>query len=267
MKFNKMGGPKKRLVYYISGLILVLFVLRGPINSAGDVLDWIFFPLKSGIYNFTNKVRVGASTLKNYKEILEENKILKYEVAKLGILEKNTENLMEENARLRELMDMKQNTKRTFKVAKVSFKDSLTYHENIFIDLGEKDGMKKDMVVLTGETVLGRISEVHSNYSVIELITKNDIYTSVLSSKNEVLGVLKGNNSEEMTMESVSVDKNIELEEEIYTSGISDIYPKGMYIGKVSSIGESKNQLFKDIKIKQDFKIFDINEVIILEEG
>lgn len=266
MKFSKMGGPKKRLIYYISGLFLVLFVLRGPINSTENVLGRIFFPLKSRIYSFTNKVKVGISTLKNYKEILEENKILKYEVAKLGILEKNTENLLEENARLRKLMNMKQNSKRIFKVAKVTFKDSLTYHQNIFIDLGKNDGMKKDMVVLTGETVLGRISEVNNAYSVVELITKDDVYTSVLSGENEVLGILKGENSEEMSMESVSVDKKIKLDEEIYTSGISDIYPKGMYIGKVSSIGESKNQLFKDIKIKQEFKIFDINEVIILEE-
>jgi rod shape-determining protein MreC len=266
MKFTKMGGPKKRLLYYIGCLVLVLFVLRGPINSTEGIFGSIFFPLKSKIYGYRNEFKVGISTLKNYKEILEENKILKYEVAKLGILEKNTENLLAENARLRKLMDMKQNSKRTFKVAKVSFKDSLTYHESIFIDLGENDGIKKNMVVLNGESVLGRISEVYGSYSVVELITKNDIYTSVLSDKNEVLGVLKGENSEEMTMESVSVDKNIELDEIIYTSGISDIYPKGMYVGRVSSIGESKNQLFKDIKIKQEFKIFDINEVIILEE-
>ncbi len=266
MKFKKIGGPKKRLIYYIGCLILVLFVLRGPINSFEGPVGRVFFPIKSMVYLYTNKIKEGISTLKNYREITEENKMFKYKVAKLGILEKQTETLLEENERLRKLLDMKQHSKISFKVAKVNFKDSLTYHENIFIDLGEYDGIKKDMVVLTKDTLLGRISEVHKKYSVVELITKNEIYTSVLSDKNEVLGILKGNNSEEMTLESVSVDKDLEVQEMIYTSGISDIYPKGIYIGKVSSIGESKNQLFKDIKIKQDFNIFDINEVIILEE-
>lgn len=122
------------------------------------------------------------------------------------------------------------------------------------------------MVVMAGKDLLGRVSKIYKDYSLVELVTKGDVYTSVLSYKNEVLGVLKGENSELMTMESVSVDKNIEVGEEIYTSGISDIYPKGIYVGRVESIGESKNQLFKDIKIVQDFNIFDINEVIIFEE-
>lgn len=266
MKFKKMGGQKKRLTYYIVSLILVLLVLRGPIISMEGPVGRLFFPLKVWVYQCTDKIKEGLSTLKNYKGIIQENKDFKYEVAKLGILEKQTETLLDENERLHKLLDMKQSSKKTFKVARINFKDSLTYHESVFIDLGETDGIRKDMVVMAGESLLGRISKVYESYSVVELVTKNEVYTSVLSEKNEVLGVLKGENSELMTMESVPVDKTIEVGEMIYTSGISDIYPKGIYVGKVESVGESKNQLFKDIKIIQDFNIFDINEVIIFEE-
>jgi len=266
MKFKKMGGPKKRLAYYIVSLILVLLVLRGPLNSMEGPVGNLFFPVKVWVYQSTNKMKEGLSTLKNYNRIMQENKEFKHEVAKLAILEKQSETLIEENKRLHELLDMKQKSKTAFKVARINFKDSLTYHESVFIDLGETDGIKKDMVVMAGKDLLGRVSKIYKDYSLVELVTKGDVYTSVLSYKNEVLGVLKGENSELMTMESVSVDKNIEVGEEIYTSGISDIYPKGIYVGRVESIGESKNQLFKDIKIVQDFNIFDINEVIIFEE-
>ncbi|WP_319370290.1 rod shape-determining protein MreC [uncultured Ilyobacter sp.] len=266
MKFKKMGGPKKKLTYYIVSLILVLLVLRGPINSLEGPVSGTFFPIKVWVYKSTSKIKEGLSTLKNYKRIMQENKDFKYEVAKIRILEKQTETLLEENERLHKLLGMKESSKTSFKVARINFKDSLTYYENVFIDLGETDGIKKDMVVMAGENLLGRVAKVDKNYSIVELVTKNDVYTSVLSFKNEVLGVLKGENSELMTMESVSVDKNIEVGEMIYTSGISDIYPKGIYVGRVESIGESRNQLFKDVKIVQDFNIFDINEVIIFEE-
>ena len=99
-----------------------------------------------------------------------------------------------------------------------------------------------------------------------ELLTKNDIYTSVLSGKHEVLGVLKGNNSDIMTLDNVSVDKELEVGEKLYTSGISDIYPKGLYIGEIAEIKESKDQLFKEVTVKQNFNIFDLNEIIIIEE-
>lgn len=143
MKFKKMGGPKKRLAYYIVSLILVLLVLRGPLNSMEGPVGNLFFPVKVWVYQSTNKMKEGLSTLKNYNRIMQENKEFKHEVAKLAILEKQSETLIEENKRLHELLDMKQKSKTVFKVARINFKDSLTYHESVFIDLGETDGIKK----------------------------------------------------------------------------------------------------------------------------
>lgn len=224
------------------------------------------FPVKSIIFVKTNALKEGIKNIKNYNKATEENKELRVEVAKLEILRNRNDYLEDENSRLRELLGMKEATKTSFKVAKVSFRDSITYHSNIYIDLGEAQGIKKNMVVLSDKNLIGRVKEVHKNNSVVELLTKDSIYTSVLSEKNEVLGVLKGNNSEELSLDNVSIDKPLEVGEKLYTSGISDIYPKGLYIGRVASIKGSSDQLFKDIEVAQDFNIFDLNEIIIMKE-
>ncbi|MBM6876478.1 rod shape-determining protein MreC, partial [Fusobacterium mortiferum] len=56
----------------------------------------------------------------------------------------------------------------------------------------------------------------------------------------------------------------IEIGEKIYTSGISEIYPKGLYIGKVSEIDEDNGELFRSIKVKNDIDILNMMEVLIL---
>lgn len=266
MKFKKVGGPKKRLAHYLFFIVLILLIFRGPLEGIKNGVGNLIFPVKSIIFVKTNALKEGIKNIKNYNKAIEENKELRVEVAKLEILRNRNDYLEDENSRLRDLLDMKVATKTSFKVAKVSFRDSITYHSNIYIDLGEAQGIKKDMVVLADKNLIGRVKEVNRNNSIVELLTKDNIYTSVLSEKNEVLGVLKGNNSEELSLDNVSIDKPLEVGEKLYTSGISDIYPKGLYIGRVSSIKGSSDQLFKDVEVAQDFNIFDLNEIIIMKE-
>lgn len=266
MKFKKTGGPKKRLAHYLLFIVLILLIFRGPLEGMKEGIGKVFFPAKSIIYTRTNDIKDGIKNLKNYNKAMTENKKLKLEVARMDILRNRNEYLEDENTRLRGLLNMKVKTKQSFKVAKVSFRDSITYHENIYIDLGSNQGIRENMVVLSEKNLIGRVKEVYEENSLVELLTKGDIYTSVLSGKNEVLGVLKGNNSDILTLDNVSVDKELEVGEKLYTSGISDIYPKGIYIGKIAEIEESKDQLFKEITVKQDFNIFDLNEIIIIEE-
>lgn len=266
MKFHKTGGPKKRLAHYSFFLILILLIFRGPLEGIKEATGKLFFPLKTRIYTKTNEIKEGIKDLKNYKAAMGENRELRVEVTKLDILRNRNEYLEEENTRLRKLLGMKTMSKQSFKVAKVSFRDSITYHESIYIDLGSKQGIKENMVVLSDKNLVGRVKEVYPENSLVELLTKSDIYTSVLTGESETLGVLKGDNSDYLSLDNISVDKKLEVGEKLYTSGISDIYPKGLYIGTVSSIEESQDQLFKEITVKQDFNIFDLNEIIIVEE-
>jgi len=266
MKFNKVGGPKKRLAHYLFFIVLILLVFRGPLEVIKEGIGNFLFPVKSIIFVKTNAIKERIKNIKNYNIVIEENKELRVETAKLEILRNRNDYLEEENARLKELLDMKGASQTSFKVAKVSFRDSITYYANIYIDMGRDQGIKEDMVVLSDKTLIGRVREVHKNNSMVELLTKDNIYTSVLNEEHEVLGVLKGNNSEYMSLDNVSVDKPLEVGEKLYTSGISDIYPKGLYIGRVASIKGSSDQLFLDIDVKQDFNIFDLNEIIIMKE-
>ncbi len=266
MKFKKTGEPKKRLAHYSLLILVIIFVFRVPLEGLKNNVQDLLLPIKTSIFSFTNNIKESVIDLKNYKTTMSENKKLRVEVTKLESLKNRTQFLEEENNRLRKLLDIKSNSKEKFRVAKVSFRDSITYHEQIFVDLGSNQNIKKNMVVLSNKSLIGRIKKVSKESSNVELLTKEDVYTSVISEKNNVLGVLKGDNSDTLTMENVPLDRDIEVGEKLYTSGISDIYPKGLYVGKVVSISNTSDQLFKTITVKQDFNIFDLRETIIINK-
>ena len=64
MKFNKTGGPKKRLARYLFFMILVLLIFRGPLEVVKEGMGKTFFPLKSAIYVKTNNIKEGIKSIK-----------------------------------------------------------------------------------------------------------------------------------------------------------------------------------------------------------
>ena len=113
------------------------------------------------------------------------------------------EHVETENDRLRALLEMKQEKGLDFMVANISFRDGFSVYSEMYIDKGSEQGIKKNMVVLNNENLLGRVKEVYSDSALVELITKTDIYTSVLDQNNKNLSILKGANSKQLELEYI----------------------------------------------------------------
>ena len=65
-------------------------------------------------------------------------------------------------------------------------------------------------------------------------------------------------------MSQIPFENTIKSGEKVYTSGISDIYPKGLYVGYISEIDQDESQIFRSIKIKTDLDILNLSEVLII---
>ena len=162
---------------------------------------------------------------------------------------------------------MKENSiyKGDLKFARVSFSDINNLNNKIFIDLGTKDGIKIDMIAVYGDYLVGKIVAVHNNYSEVELIT-NPI--SIISAKtmNNILGIARGSDEENgfLYFQPSIVEDNLKEGDEIVTSGISDIYPESIKLGKIEKIDNKENYSYKMVTIKPGFESKDLREVIII---
>ena len=122
------------------------------------------------------------------------------------------------------------------------------------------------MIVLSDDNkLIGRIGRVYSDYSVVDMITGENSNVSGLSDSN-MLGVVKGSNEDDGTLyfEPNTFQNTLHVGEKIYTSGISDIYPKGIYIGEIAQIDDVQGDVFRSIKVKNDVDVLNLNEVLIL---
>ena len=155
--------------------------------------------------------------------------------------------------------------KLNIKVAKVNFRNPNNIYERFYIDLGKKDGIKKNYIVLAGENLIGKIGKVYDDYSIVDMITGENYSVSSLTENNN-LGIVRGSNEGDGTLyfEANTFQENISVGEKIYTSGISEIYPKGIYLGKVSEVIENGAEVLKSVKVESGIDILNLAEVLIL---
>ena len=168
-----------------------MFFFRGTINNIVDEIGTIFFPIQKTIYNTGNYFKETSYAVTEYKHILEENRQLKNENVKLDMVVEFNKTLVEENKKLQDLLQMKKSIDLELKVAKVNFRSPSNLYERFYINLGTKDGMKKNMIVLSGKTLIGKISKVYEDYSLVDMVTGENFNLSVLT-ESQMLGIAKG---------------------------------------------------------------------------
>jgi rod shape-determining protein MreC len=256
---------RKRIVTGVLTLIAVIFVFRFTLNNLATLLNGALLPVKILAYKVSRNSKETFDNLRDINGILNENKTLKEENYALKLENFKLNNMKEENKRLKTLLEMKQEENIDFQIANISFRDPLSVYDEFFINKGKKDGIKEDMIVLNKDTLLGKVKKVYETNSVVELITKNGIYTSILVGDGNYLGVLKGVNSEELAVEYITNDIEIEAGDRVITSGVSDVYPKGLYLGDIISVKNDDDYLYKEVKMKLPYNIFEIYEVVILK--
>lgn len=267
LRKNKSSRSAKRRKVYIAVVCIffLLLIFKGAINHSVELVSYVVFPIQKKIYEIGDYIKRTKEAIVSYQEILEENQVLKNEQIKYDILLSYNEKILEENRRLQEILKIKEEKNLNLKVAKVNFRNPSNLYTRFYINLGKKDGVKKNMIVLSGETLIGKVGRVYENYSIVDMITSENFNVSALT-ESQMLGIIKGSDEEDGTLyfEANTFQNNIEIGEKIYTSGISEIYPKGLYIGKVSEIDEDNGELFRSIKVKNDIDILNMMEVLIL---
>lgn len=267
LRKNKSSRSAKRRKVYIAVVCIffLLLIFKRAINHGVELVSYVVFPIQKKIYEIGDYIKRTKEAIVSYQEILEENQVLKNEQIKYDILLSYNEKILEENRRLQEILKIKEEKNLNLKVAKVNFRNPSNLYTRFYINLGKKDGVKKNMIVLSGETLIGKVGRVYENYSIVDMITSENFNVSALT-ESQMLGIIKGSDEEDGTLyfEANTFQNNIEIGEKIYTSGISEIYPKGLYIGKVSEIDEDNGELFRSIKVKNDIDILNMMEVLIL---
>jgi len=141
--------------------------------------------------------------------------------------------------------------------------DGSSGYRSRVLDKGSNAGIKKNSAVINLDGIVGRILHVSYNSSVVQLISDLDSGVGVLLEKSRAQGVLKGIGEQIAYVDYVSINEKTVPGERVLTSGLDQIYPKGLLVGIVLSAKKERGTL-QQIEVSLSSQMQKLEEVLIL---
>ncbi|HEV2288197.1 MAG TPA: rod shape-determining protein MreC [Candidatus Acidoferrales bacterium] len=192
-----------------------------------------------------------------------ENQQLTQEVEQLRLKNQELEGRSAEAERLSRLLGFRQaNASIAMVAAEVIGAGADSTSETIFINRGAREGIRKNMAVITPDGAVGKIFEALSSTSQVLLISDKESGVGALLANTRTHGVVKGTGDPLLWMDYVTSDEKVPDGEKVLTSGEDRIFPKDIPVGTVVS---TKSGLpFQTIEVQPAAHLDRLEEVLVL---
>lgn len=242
--------------------------LVAPLRSA---ISMVVVPLQKGMNNLGLWTYDKYTTLQEISVVFDENKELKSKVDDLTEENNQLRQDTYELSRLRELYQLDEKYTGYTKVgARIIEVTADNWSKAFKVDKGSDDGIKKDMNVIAGGGLVGIVTEVGKNYSIIKtIIEDNNSVSGMLIDTNEtciVEGDIEQSDSGLVKLTHFKSDMTVRDGDKIVTSNISDKYLQGILIGYAKDVTPDSNNLTQSGYLVPAVDFNNLQEVLIITE-
>jgi rod shape-determining protein MreC len=268
--YKRFLDKKGKEIITLLALILILVTLNAA-HRIENNLRWydraVLF-VTSPIQYTVSSIIKGAVRLLNSYMILVDIKKDNYALVTANIELINDlyklEDVVNENSRLRSLLEFK--NKLTSKVlsAEVVGKDPRQIFKTVRISKGESDGVKQGMPVLSSQGLVGQVMRVFSNYSDVLLITDPNSNIDVVVQNSRFRGVLEGMGKIECKLKYLERLDDINIGDVVLSSGMERRFPKGLILGTVSKVDKQNYGVTQEVLVKPVVDFSRLEEVLVV---
>ncbi len=221
-------------------------------------------------YNGFYKIRSSFKFITNFSEVKVANEELRKANSELQGKALEYDALKQESERLKKMLKFtEQRDEYQYIGANIIGVSGNNFLEGFIINKGENKGIKKRMIAMTGEGLVGQVTSVGNNWSIVQCLSNENIAVAALvQNTRDNNGIVKGykdeNNKLLAEIHRLSLDSGIKVGDVIVTSGLGGIYPPGIRIGSVLSVHEDKGEVMKSAIIQPYVDFTKIEEVFIV---
>jgi len=147
-------------------------------------------------------------------------------------------------------------------VARVIGTSADTASQTLYLDRGERDGIRRNMGVITPDGVVGKIIESYRDASQVLLLTDKDSGVGAMLAESRIQSPVGGVGEPLLTMKYVANDDVVNIGDRVVTSGMDRIFPRDLPVGTVTQI--KAGNPFKLIRLRPAANLERLEEVIVL---
>mgnify|MGYP000879024641 FL=1 len=265
---NKHTGGRSFIILSLLSIVLLTVSARmgtaGPLEMVRGGFSTITMPFRmagsaiampfQGIGNIFSNLTADQQTLSDLKA---ENEQLRSRNAELEETNQSTQ-------RLQGLLDLKNNYNLQSTGARVISGSTDSFNNTIVIDKGTSSGLAVGMPVVDSGGVIGQIIECGPTTSTVRLITDEKSGVAAMVQSSRAQGMLMGSASRQITLNLINTNQKVAVGDTVVTSGLGGVFPKGLPLGKVTSVEAAPGSIYYTIVIEPYGNVSSNEEVMVI---
>jgi rod shape-determining protein MreC len=266
---------RRNRVFLASGALLFLSLVlvstsaRNPDHRdplARFLLDTLA-PLQGGVTLLRGTVGEVWSSYVNLVGVQSENEQLLARVAELESEVVRMSELEQSHERLENLLRLGRRLEGRSYAARVIARDPLPWARTMTIDRGARDGIEKNMAVVSPEGVVGQVAEVSWLAARVLLLTDHNSGIDALVQRTRARGIAQGALEEGCHMKYLRRAEDIAMGDRVVTTGLDGIFPKGLLIGEAVEVARYSRDALHGAVVRPTVELDRVEEVLVLAPG
>lgn len=243
-------------------LLAVLLALSVALIASNDR------PQIRAIRSVTVGVLGGAQNLigivPNYFNLRSENRILREQNLTLSEEVNRLREARLENIRLRRLLGMRDTSSTRYVAARVIGKSLQLLRNTITIDIGEREGIRPLMPVVTERGLVGKVVATSAGYSVAQILLHRDMRVSGKVQRSRADGIVAWEGGSTLVLRNIAKTLDVQAGDVVITSEYSSLYPAGIRIGTVALARQVPGSLFQIVELVPAVDFATLEEVFVI---
>ena len=199
-------------------------------------------------------------------KLIDENQQLKQQVLKSAGSVQTQAALVQENQRLRDLLEATQGRAYHFQFAEMKRVDLDPFAHKVWIDRGIDEGVVIGQAVIDGLGIVGQVEDVHRHLATVRLISDPDHALPVQFNRTGLRTVAYGGGKTSyLLMPNVPLQADVSPGDMIVTSGLGDRFPAGFPVGEVERVERDSGGTFATVYMRPFAALDRGREVLLIE--
>lgn len=264
-----------KLILWILLAVIIVIMLNLPQSVSQGIKHVVreaTAPLQTGFTGLWRSAHDSVDAVRGLGGLVVENQRLSTENARLNTSLQDLRFLQRENEELRHQLKFKDRAARELIACEVIARDPDGWWQTIRLNKGREQGILPDMPVVSTEGLVGKTVEVSANTADVILVADPSCRVSCQIFRTGSFGVLTGRGpswrgSVVCRMEFINKNTALQPGDEVITSGLGGVFPRGLLIGYIEKIYVDRSGLYQHADVITRSDLGSLRYVYVVKPG
>ncbi len=269
--FFRQGPSALSKLVFFSALALFLMVADSRFKLAGNVrttLAVLLLPVQRALAVPVDMWNGGSDYFLGLQKALSNEKRTQERLARQADRMQRTQQIEQENARLRALLELRPALAVRSQAAEILYEAADPYSRKVLIDKGANQGVVVGSPVVNDAGVLGQVTRAYPLTSEVTLLGDKDAAIPVMNTRTQQRGAAFGGAAgglNTMELRFTSANADVQAGDILNTSGLDGVYPAGLLVARVMSVERRGETGFARVLLKPEANADGVRHVLVLE--